>query len=64
MNISIILSEYQSGTKNARVYKTANGEWGVLLYDASDDYNEFKSFPSEQDAEDCAEDWVLKDDSV
>jgi hypothetical protein len=54
-----ILSEYQDGTRNARVYRTANGEYGVLLFDAQDDYNEFRSYPTIDEAEDVAEDWVL-----
>jgi hypothetical protein len=54
-----IISEYTEGTRNARVYRTANGEYGVLLFDAQDDYNEFKSFPTIDEAEDVAEDWVL-----
>jgi hypothetical protein len=57
--MSPILSEYQNGTKNARVYKTGNGEFGVLLFDATDDYNEFRSYTTIDQAEDGAEDWVL-----
>jgi hypothetical protein len=30
----------------------------VLLYEAETDYNEAKFFDNEDDAEDCAEDWV------
>ena len=37
-----IISEYQNGTRNARVYKTTSGQYGVLLFDANDDYNEFQ----------------------
>lgn len=55
-----ILSEFQEGTRNARVYKTASGDYGVIVYDASDDYNEFQSFPDEDLAEHFAEDWVLR----
>ena len=53
-----IISEYQNGTRNSRVYKTANGEYGVLLYDAQDDYNDFHSYQTIDEAEDVAEDWV------
>ena len=56
-----ILSEYTNETRNARVYRTANGEYGVLLFDAQDDYNEFQSFSTLDEAEDVAEDWVLHD---
>lgn len=55
-----ILSNYQEGTRNAKVYKTANGEYGVIVYDANDDFNGFESFHTMDDAEDFAEDWVLK----
>lgn len=56
--ISIILSEFQDGTRNARVYQTTNGEYGVVTFDASDDYNGFAVFDLEEDAEIYAEDWV------
>lgn len=54
-----IISEYQNGTRNARVYKTTSGHFGVLLFDAQDDYNEFQSYDTIDEAEDVAEDWVL-----
>ena len=56
-----IISEYQNGTRNSRVYRTASGEYGVLLFDAHDDYNDFQSFSTIDEAEDVAEDWVLHD---
>ena len=59
-----IISNYQQGTRNAKVYKTTSGEWGVIVYDAQDDYNGFASFDSEEDAENFAEDWVMGYDSV
>jgi hypothetical protein len=55
-----ILSNYQEGTRNAKVYKTASGDYGVIVYDADDDYNEFQSFVDEDLAEEFAEDWVLR----
>jgi hypothetical protein len=55
-----ILSNYQEGTRNAKVYKTASGEYGVIVYDAADDFNGFESFSSINLAEDFAEDWVLR----
>lgn len=55
-----ILSNYQEGTRNAKVYKTANGEYGVIVYDSQDDFNGFESFPTEDLAEEFAEDWVLR----
>ena len=55
-----ILSDFQEGTRNAKVYKTANGEYGVIVYDADTDYNEFQCFINEDLAEEFAEDWVLR----
>lgn len=59
-----ILSEYQNGTRNARVYKTASGDYGVVYYDAQDDFNGFESFVEIDKAEDFAEDWVMGHESV
>lgn len=59
-----ILSEYQEGTRNARVYKTASGEYGVLIYNAEDDFNGFNSFQFLEQAEDFAEDWVTGNVSI
>lgn len=58
MQLLPILSNYQDGTRNAKVYRTRNGEWGVLVYDSADDYNGYASFDSEELAENFAEDWV------
>jgi hypothetical protein len=55
-----ILSNYQEGTRNAKVYKTASGEYGVIVFDAQDDFNGFESFLTIDLAEDFAEDWVLR----
>lgn len=59
-----ILSEYQEGTRNARVYKTASGEYGVVIYNAEDDFNGFNSFQFLEQAEDFAEDWVTGNVSI
>lgn len=59
-----ILSDYQQGDRNAKVYKTAMGEYGVIVYDAQDDFNGFKTFPTEEDAEIFAEDWVMGYESI
>lgn len=53
-----ILSEFQDGTRNARVYKTTNGDYGVIVFDAQDDFNGFDSFETLDLAEAFAEDWV------
>lgn len=63
-NLMPILSEYQNGLRNAKVYKTTTGDYGVIVYDANDDYNGFQSFSNEESAEVFAEDWVLKDVAV
>jgi hypothetical protein len=54
-----ILSEHQNGDRNARVYKTASGKYGVLMFDASTDFNQFMDYENIDKAEDAAEDWVL-----
>jgi hypothetical protein len=59
-----IISEYQQGTRNARVYRTTSGDYGVLLFDAETDFNDFKSFHIIDDAEDAAEDWVMGYDTI
>lgn len=59
-----ILSNYQEGTRNAKVYRTTTGEWGVIVFDAQDDYNGFASFSNEEDAENFAEDWVTGHDTI
>lgn len=64
MSLSPILSNYQSGSRNAKVYKTTEGEFGVITFDAQDDYNGFASFKTEELAENFAEDWVLGHESV
>lgn len=55
-----IISEYQEGTRNAKVYKDASGSFCVIVNDEEDTYNSYESFHSINDAEDYAEDWVLK----
>jgi hypothetical protein len=55
-----ILSNYQEGTRNAKVYKDASGNFSVIVFDAETDYNAHESFSYINDAEDFAEDWVLK----
>jgi len=59
-----IISEHQEGSRNARVYKTASGDYGVLLFDATTDFNDFLSFPTIDKAEDVAENWVLQHGSI
>lgn len=64
MNLLPILSNYQQGTRNAKVYKNSNGEWGVIVYDSADDYNAYAGFSVEEDAENFAEDWVTGNESI
>ena len=63
-SIMPILSNYQEGTRNAKVYLTQNGHFGVITYDSVDDYNGFESFPTEDEADIFAESWVLGHESV
>jgi len=55
-----IISNYQEGTRNAKVYKNANGDFAVIVFDAEDDYNGYETFTNINSAEDFAEDWVLR----
>lgn len=54
-----IISNYQNGTRNSKVYRTETG-YGVLMFEAETDYNAFNSFTDIDSAEDFAEDWVVK----
>lgn len=63
-NLFKILSEFQEDTRNAKVYRTANGDWGVIVYDSQDDYNGFNSFSTEDDADLFAEGWVKGHDTI
>jgi len=60
----LTISEYQEGTRNARVYRTQNGEYGVVVYDSYDDTEKFSTFVSLSTAEDYAEDWVTHNDPI
>lgn len=64
MNLMPIISNYQQGLRNAKVYKQANGEYAVIVYEAESDYNGLQSFPTIDLAEDFAEDWVANRDSI
>jgi hypothetical protein len=55
-----ILSNYQEGLRNAKVYKTTNGNFGVVVYDANDDFNGFESFEEIHAAETYAQNWVAR----
>ena len=59
MEDKIVLSEYTQYPYTATVYK-ANDEYGVLKYIAEEDYNDVQYFPTLQQAENFAEDWVLR----
>ena len=55
------LSEFtDSYNRTGQVYLTqGKNRYMVLLYEAQTDYNEAMFFDNEDDAEDCAEDWVM-----
>jgi len=57
--LSDYLSDYEEGTRNAKVYKLSSGDYGVIMHDSDTDYNGFDLFATEVLAEDFAEDWVL-----
>ena len=64
MNLMKIISNYQEGLRNAKVYKTQVGDWGVIVFDGNDGYEAFTSFDSEEKAENFAEDWVTGNVSI
>lgn len=64
MNILPILNNYQHGYRNAKVYQTNTGDFGVLTYDATDDYNGFDTFDVLKEAQEYAEEWVKRYDTI
>lgn len=57
------LHEYTDGyNRTGQVYLSDVGRlrFMALLYEAETDYNDAKYFDREEDAENCAEDWVMK----
>ena len=63
-NVFKKLHEFTDGNRTGQVFLTGIGRsrFMALLYQADLDYNDAKYFETEQDAEDCAENWVLKND--
>lgn len=55
-----VLSEYQEGLRNVKVYKSKNNMYNVVVYDGDLDEEDFYSYNSLQIAENFAEDWVLR----
>lgn len=55
-----MISEYQHVFRNARVYLTDKGDYHVIMYDATFDYNGFHAFRDLDNAEDYAESWVMQ----
>jgi hypothetical protein len=54
----VIATEFQQGSRNARIELLASGEHSVLCYDAATDYNELLVRQSIQSAMASAEAWV------
>ena len=56
----MMLSEYTDEVNRcARVFKM-NGVYQVNFWDANMEIDDWKSYQSEDDADDAAEDWVVK----
>jgi hypothetical protein len=64
MNLLPILKNYQNGYRNAKVYQTNSGDYGVLTYDATDDHNGFDTFTILEEAYHYAEKWVNNYDPI
>lgn len=62
-NVFKKLHEFTDGNRTGQVFFTniGNNRFLALLYEAETDYNDAKYFTTEQDAEDCAEDWVINE---
>jgi hypothetical protein len=60
-NVFKKLHEFTDGNRTGQVFFTdiGNNRFMALLYQADLDYNDAKYFINEQDAEDCAENWVM-----
>lgn len=56
----IILSEYQHELRNARVYLAKNNQFCVEVFDGVSQEQFLYTFPTEQQADNFAEEWVLK----
>lgn len=56
------LSEFTDNhNRTGQVYLTrGRNRYMVLLYESQTDYNEAMFFDNEDDAEDCAENWVMQ----
>ena len=63
-NVFKKLHEFTDGNRTGQVFLTDIGRhrFIALLYEAETDYNDAKYFTTEEDAEICAEDWVLKNE--
>ena len=54
------LSEYIDGTRTAHVYQRTFGGYRIVLIDSYFETQEEKYVGTEQEAENIAEDWVLR----
>ena len=55
------LHQFSDGNRTGQVFLTeGKNKYMALLFQADLDYNEAHYFNVEEDAENCAEDWVLK----
>jgi len=57
-----VLFNYQYRTRNAKIYKTHNlaeNEYGVLMYEAIEGEEKFRSYPTIEDAKACAKLWLI-----
>lgn len=54
------LSGYMEGPRIAKVYPRTLGGYRVWLYDTLTEFQDEKFFNSEQEADDAAENWVLR----
>lgn len=55
-----MISDYTEGMLNARVYKTAKNNYMVVFWDGNTQEDFATIYETLEQAEDAAEDWVLK----
>lgn len=58
------ISQYINGTKTATVYARTMGGYRIVMIDAYFETESVTFAPTEQEAENIAEDWVMQNDTI
>lgn len=54
------ISVYQNGTRTATVESIVTGDYQVVFFDSATNEEKYETYHKLEQAEDIAEDWVLK----